>query len=221
MQINEIFSSLNGEADGFGTQGCVATFVRLQGCNLNCKWCDTPHARDRTGGEEMTVQEICAKCTCKHVTITGGEPLLQLEEVQQLTEALALKRGHLVTIETNGSIPIGSLRKWTPIGSVRFVVDYKLGSSGMTDAMQPDVFASLHNQDVLKFVVADMMDYRQAKELLDRWDAKKVLSPVIGTTSSVFDPALNWPAALAQEMIRDKLEGCYLSLQFHKILDLR
>lgn len=212
MHVNEIFTALSGEPDGFNLQGGLATFVRLQGCNLDCKWCDTQPARALDGWKELTVDKIVNRCTGKHIIITGGEPLLQLEEVNQLVTIL-METGHLVTIETNGSTPIIVNFARSRYEQLRFVVDYKLGSSGMTKYMLPEVFNALFDQDVIKFVMADLRDYRQAKRVIAAkplWRAKIVFSPAKLT--------LSWPKQLAKRMIKDKLEGVILSLQLHKLL---
>lgn len=215
MRINEIFTSLSGECDGFGLQGGLATFVRLQGCNLDCKWCDTKYAQCINKGVVMSVEEVIAKCTTRHIIITGGEPLLQTGEVKELAIQLS-EQFHFVTIETNGSLeitidPARARYEW-----IRFVVDYKLDSSGIQNGvMLPSIFERLYALDVIKFVIADYQDYRQAKDILLRnpeWRAKKVFSPV---------PKGNWPAELANEIVQDRLENVQLSLQWHKIVNVK
>lgn len=216
MNINKIFTSLSGECDGFSNQGGLATFVRLQGCNLNCSWCDTELARRPLPPLTMSVEEVAKQCTSKHVIITGGEPLLQMEEVAQLVETLCSYSGqpHRVTIETNGSIPITIDPARTKYEFLRFVVDYKLNSSRMSESMKPEIFDALYSLDVVKFVIMDLQDYRQAKGLVCRneWLAKKVFSPVLHE---------KWAPRLAVEMVRDKLEGVTFSMQLHKLLGLQ
>lgn len=216
MKINEIFTSLSGEADGFNNQGGLATFVRCQGCNLDCVWCDTKDARNSSGGTEMAVDDVVAQCSSKHIIITGGEPLLQKGEVKLLMTTL-VRQGHHVTIETNGSAPLDKYR--IPTNDLRLVVDYKLSSSGVCHLMQLGNFNRLFSFDVIKFVLADLQDYRQAKRLMQenpQWRAKKVFSPM--TTAS---GGMEWPSHLARTMIEDELESVTLSLQWHKLLDLK
>lgn len=217
MNINEIFTSLSGEPDGFSNQGGLATFVRLQGCNLCCAWCDTTLALPRTGGKEMSVAKVANQCTSYHTIITGGEPLLQIEEVTQLIELLCPygRKGHLITIETNGSIPLTIDPAHTRYETLRWVVDYKLDSSGMREYMLPEVFEGLYELDVIKFVVKDLQDYRQAIELVlknQQWVAKKILSPLIGG---------EWPKHLASTMVNNKLEEACFALQWHKLLAIK
>lgn len=219
MQVNEIFTSLSGEADGFGLQGSLATFVRLQGCNLKCKWCDTARASDPQHGYEINIEAIVSQCTSRHVIITGGEPLLQQEEVAQLVELLCPggRKEHLITIETNGSYNLTIDPAHAKYETLRWVVDYKLDSSGECKQMIPEVFERLYPLDVIKFVIADLQDYRQAKDALLRnpqWSARNVFSPVLSRGPE-------WSAELANAIVHDRLENFQFSLQWHKLLRLR
>ncbi|MFC1730940.1 7-carboxy-7-deazaguanine synthase QueE [candidate division KSB1 bacterium] len=103
MLINEIFYSIQGEGLSVGKP---AVFVRLGGCNLKCKWCDTKYAwhpkysDNKSWSIEKIIKEV-KKYSCKHLVITGGEPLLQQDEIKVLLSRL---KGYNVEIETNGSI---------------------------------------------------------------------------------------------------------------------
>ena len=121
VKVNEIFSTIQGEATYTGTP---SVFVRLQGCEVGCAFCDTPHtwamnARvipilqmlDKVDDEEscsdMSVLElvrvIATKHTARHVVITGGEPCIY--DLTELTNEL-IDRGYNVQIETSGTEPI-------------------------------------------------------------------------------------------------------------------
>lgn len=104
-RVNEIFYSLQGE--GFYT-GTPATFVRLSGCNRRCSFCDTDHSAYTL----MTAGDIAAECAAnpsRHVVVTGGEPLMQLDD----TLVRALKtRGLYIQIETNGTLPVPTGVDW-------------------------------------------------------------------------------------------------------------
>jgi 7-carboxy-7-deazaguanine synthase len=100
MVINETFYSLQGE--GF-LVGVPSVFIRLAGCPLRCRWCDTKYAWDQTAGRDYEIAEIIRtvqKWPCKFVVISGGEPMIHsslLELVQNLKAD-----GKHVTIETAG-----------------------------------------------------------------------------------------------------------------------
>ena len=100
MVINEIFCSLQGE--GF-LAGVPSVFVRLAGCPLQCKWCDTKYAWDQRAGEDYGIYDIVEtvqQWPCKFIVITGGEPMINpdlLQFVRQLKAA-----GKHITIETAG-----------------------------------------------------------------------------------------------------------------------
>lgn len=97
LPVAEVFHSLQGEGYHSGTP---ATFVRLQGCNLRCPWCDTAHAIPRTGGRLMTAAEIAARVRRPFAVLTGGEPLLH--DCGELVAALR-ERGAFVAVETNAT----------------------------------------------------------------------------------------------------------------------
>lgn len=100
MQLAEIFYSVQGEGTWAGTP-CV--FVRLAGCNLSCRFCDTDYSLKRIASIEAIVAEVEELAPgCPMVVLTGGEPLAQ-KETPQLIEALRAA-GKRVHIESNGTI---------------------------------------------------------------------------------------------------------------------
>ena len=60
MKINSIFPSINGEVSGEG-QGSLCVFVRMQGCNCHCTYCDTKQSQDISKRVEMFVKEVYDK----------------------------------------------------------------------------------------------------------------------------------------------------------------
>ena len=59
--------------------GMPSVFVRTAGCNLRCRWCDTPYASWKPEGEELSLHEIVERVSeykCHHVVLTGGEPMI-------------------------------------------------------------------------------------------------------------------------------------------------
>ena len=102
-KVVEIFSSINGE----GTRaGQLAVFVRMQGCNLNCTYCDTKWANEADAKFHWTsteeILELLRSMEIKNVTITGGEPLLQIDFLIELFRK-AKEMGIHTTLDTSGN----------------------------------------------------------------------------------------------------------------------
>jgi len=102
MLISEIFYSIQGEGE---LTGIPSVFVRTSGCNLRCRWCDTPYASWNPEGSNMDCGEIIRtieKYPTKHVVLTGGEPMIQ-KEIHHLCRELK-QAGYHITIETAATV---------------------------------------------------------------------------------------------------------------------
>lgn len=243
LNVQAIFDSIDGEENAFGGAGELTTFIRLKGCNLRCGYCDTKYSQEAKPENWMTVDEAIQQIHFPKVTITGGEPLLQKEALEELCNRLRYysnnKQYSRVSIETNGSILPTYFTH-----DIRYVVDYKLPSSGVTKHMKSSTFYALRYEDVIKFVISDIEDYEYAKRQIQMhtcWGAKKVFSPALGVledesvcrkcnghevhdgkcynckTKASVRFSMDWPRQLAEMMIRDRVRAQY-SLQLHKIL---
>jgi 7-carboxy-7-deazaguanine synthase len=159
LAVNELFISIQGEG---GLIGMPSAFIRLDGCPLRCAWCDTPYALEGTAGHTMSPAEIAAWVgACRHVVITGGEPL-----VQDLTGLVAALEGKHITVETSGTI-FADLP-----GVSLFSISPKVGSSGYTPkpAVLRKFFATAAGRLQLKFVIADDRDLDEVRALVAALD---------------------------------------------------
>ncbi len=204
MRITETFVSLQGEGM---RQGMPCMFVRFAGCNLHCAWCDTQYSLNASPGMEMTPEEVMAAVAdsgIRYVCITGGEPLLQKEELIPLLAALH-EADVFVDIETNGTIPFTDVQEYASV-----CMDVKCPSSGeMSDLTLLD---SLHDRDTVKFVIGDEADYLYMVEVLAAHPhirAPICITPVFGT-----DP--KW---LVETIITEKLPVRF-QLQLHKVVNI-
>ncbi len=173
LRVYEIFRSIQGE----GTMmGVPTAFVRLEGCNLRCRWCDTKFAYE--GGREMEIEDIVStvdKFGLMEVCITGGEPLMQ--DVMPLVQTL-LSKGYHILLETNGSISISDYL----LDGVMISMDWKVPSSGESDGMLLDNLVHLRPTDQIKFVVENPDDLAYIAKFLNDVDIKApaVVQPVGG-----------------------------------------
>jgi len=102
MFIAETFSSLQGEG---ALVGVPSFFIRTSGCNMRCRWCDTPYTSWLPEGARRSVEDLVAEARASgvsHVVVTGGEPLLQ-REIGRLTDELRAEGLH-ITVETAGTV---------------------------------------------------------------------------------------------------------------------
>jgi len=172
MNITEIFRSFQGEGKN---QGKPCLFIRLTGCNLHCRWCDTTYAQ--SGGIEMSIDAILEHAwhpNHSYICITGGEPLLQADELEQLL-VLLHGRGNIIDIETNGTIDFTRVQPYASI-----CMDIKCPSSGEQSDIR--LIDALRPQDTVKFVVQDETDCQYARDIISSHQipGEIFFSPVFG-----------------------------------------
>ncbi len=205
LDIAEIFYSVQGESSYAGRP---AVFIRLAGCNLSCRWCDTKYARE--GGIKKSVAEtsgVALEYSCPMAVITGGEPLLQ-EETPELA-SLLIEEGLEVIIETNGSIDITGV----PDGVIT-VMDFKTPSSGESSSMDFSNAGRLKASDELKFVISDRDDFLWSLKVLRdlRPDSGEVLfSPLEGGIGF----------RRLSEMVKKEAPGARVQPNLHKIFGFK
>ena len=172
MHISEIFYSLQGE--GF-LAGVPSVFIRLTGCPLRCRWCDTKYAWSKEAGRQYGVDDIVGtvqKWPCKYVVITGGEPMID-PDLPRLVSELKTPGKH-ITIETAGiayipDIPC-DLMSISPKLSNSVPEDAKLAAIHKDSKLDIAVLEELidHYDYQLKFVVDSVNDLPEIQELLDK-----------------------------------------------------
>lgn len=203
LSISEIFTSIQGEGCHAGRP---ATIVRLAGCALSCRWCDTPSARD--GGDPRTLDSVLRTVRASGlstVLVTGGEPLLQTA-TPALCRRLA-DLGHRVLLETSGAYSIASIDP-----RVHRVVDLKCPDSGECARNDWENIALLGERDELKLVLASRDDYLWARRQIEQRRLGERCPVVLGVVREQLKAT-----DLARWIINDRLD-VRLQLQLHKIL---
>jgi 7-carboxy-7-deazaguanine synthase len=218
MQIIEIYRSIQGESS-FAGMPCI--FVRLAGCNLRCRWCDSEYTF--TGGKKMSAdeveQEVARLSPVGVVEITGGEPMLQERELIPFMVRL-IERGYTLLLETSGERPL----KDVP-GAVHKIVDVKCPGSGEGGTFQLANLAALTPRDEIKFVIANRADYEFARDFTRAHGLENKCGGVIFSPAFRKDPtperdASNCeldPRQLTGWILEDKL-NVRLGLQIHKFI---
>lgn len=203
LQVCETFVSLMGESTW---AGLPALFIRLTGCNLRCRFCDTPYAYE--GGEAMPVAAVVEGArghAPRLVLVTGGEPLLQAATLPLMTQLL--EAGFTVVLETNGSLPIGGVDP-----RVHRVLDLKCPGSGMDRHNDLGNLEVLTPRDEVKFVVSDYADFAWAVGVIREHRLAErlpvLISPVFGQV----------PPREAAAWILESRLPLRLNLQLHKYL---
>jgi 7-carboxy-7-deazaguanine synthase len=173
MRISEIFYSIQGEGRLLGVP---SVFVRTSGCNLRCRWCDTPYTSWKPEGRSWSVKKILGeidKYPTRHVVITGGEPLLA-PDLEQLTLQLK-QRGAHITVETAATI-------FKPVAADLISLSPKLANSTPWRRGKGE-FAAMHDKRRLNYQVMqefiDGYDY-QLKFVIDRKQDLEEVRTVIG-----------------------------------------
>jgi len=108
--LREVFTSIQGEGMHCGKR---MTFIRFLGCNLSCNYCDTPETQSMEGafvdqGKVMqnptSIDTIISRLDANIVTLTGGEPLLQVDFVRSLCTRLK-PMARIIYLDTNATLP--------------------------------------------------------------------------------------------------------------------
>jgi 7-carboxy-7-deazaguanine synthase len=218
--VNEVFQSLQGEARFTGTP---AVFLRLQGCDVGCPWCDTKHTWPVDEANRISADELLAKTKdaptysplsatqiaalirerfkAEHVVITGGEPCAY--DLEPLCAALN-RMDIVVQVETSGSRPIRvSWQTWVTVSP-------KVNMPGADGAL-PE---ALERANEIKFPVGRPRDVEYALKHLAPVARRRAI-PLWLQPLSASDKA----TALCIEAATE--HGWRVSLQTHKFIGVR
>ena len=178
MKISEIFESIQGEGNNAGKP---AVFLRTAECNLKCVWCDTKYTWDWKNYDyskevnEMSIKEVrqsLEQFRIRHLVITGGEPLMQQDDLAELLTFLKPK--FYVEVETNGTI--------LPNNTLSVLVDQwnvspKTKNSGNPLEMCEDnecyTFFSKKKNCYFKYVVESEEDLIEINQLISKYNLEK------------------------------------------------
>ena len=175
--IKEIFASIQGEGPYIGYK---QLFIRFCGCNLNCNYCDTEFGINdsKKYSPEELANIIKENLDCHSVSLTGGEPLLNIKFLKEFLPKSALP----IYLETNGTL-------YKELAEIIDYVDYvsadiKLPSSTGLNPLweEHDKFFEIASKKNLfakavfsKNVTDD--ELRKTCELCKKYDIELILQP--------------------------------------------
>lgn len=236
--VQEIFASIQGEGLYCGQR---QTFVRLAGCNLACDYCDTPAAREPNpscchvelipGSGETTsvsnplaaerVVDYCVQLGRDVVSITGGEPLMQVDFLACVMEALEAE-GLRTCLETNGTLyrELSSVVRWSDV----IAMDMKLPGVGGGDEFWDEHARFLEIASGARVFVKVVVSPETSAAEIAR--CRDLIAPVDPRIPLVIQPVSgqNLPAPLLialQDVACEKLDDVRVIPQCHKALRLR
>jgi 7-carboxy-7-deazaguanine synthase len=164
MRVTEVFYSVQGEGL---LAGVPSVFVRLSGCPSRCRWCDTKYAWDYDAGTEYepaALIEAVNRWSCRHVVLTGGEPMAGPDLSPRpglMTLTLGLKTlGKHITIETSGVVFVPGL----PCDLMSISPKLQNDPHGLKPILRSLIDAYPYQ---LKFVVESAEDWPQIRRFLD------------------------------------------------------
>ena len=195
LPINEIFNSIQGEG---GLVGMPMTFVRLQGCDIGCSWCDTKQSwKVSIATKYFCIQEILKRCDMEWICITGGEPAQY--DLSELTKLLK-QSDKKISIETSGCYPVQGVFDWITI-SPKFCGKKQYLSTNTALASE------------FKFPIGKQSDLILIKNFIqnEQIDKSKILLQPISQSQSATKLCID---AVKQYQWR-------LSLQTHKFTNIR
>ena len=208
--VSEIFESIDGE--GYHV-GYPTVFFRVIGCNLRCSWCDSKYTfKEDDTCRWLTVDEAIKeveKFGLEHITITGGEPLLE-ENKEWMTKFIEdlCNIGYAVDIETNGAIDYKYWKEKFKYDLVIFITDWKAPSSKMNQFMLWSNLGVLDEDDIIKIVVTDD-DFDEVEKILESNTLANIyISPVFGQVTMEKIPEF---------VMKHKDSNIRCQIQLHKV----
>jgi organic radical activating enzyme len=184
MRVTEVFESVQGEGKNAGKP---SMFVRLSGCNLRCKFCDTKYSYDTKhtmSNDDLYL--LIRKYRTKNIVWTGGEPSLQMEGITDIIESLG--RTYTNEIETNGT------KYFDPAPFDLVTVSPKMGHVNMEVLKDFNCHMSYHKKVVFKFVCSNVKEFWYWKDMCESLNIPKnnVYMMPEGTTSKRIIARSKW-----------------------------
>ena len=196
IPIKETFLSIQGE--GYYA-GCLSFFIRTQGCDIGCHWCDEPNSWSLNKGVNMTASDLLSELNgikTNIVIFTGGEPLMH--DLTDLVDSFS-HQGYQMHLETSGAYQLSGKWDWITLSPKK--IKHPL----------PEIYPVASE---LKVVIYNHNDFEWAL------DQEKKVSP---SCLLYLQPEWSKLASMQPEIIKfiSQNPRWKLSLQMHKYLNIK
>lgn len=216
VKVNEIFASIQGEGPYVGYK---QLFVRFCNCNLKCNYCDTEFMTGKDYNPCELAENVNNYTDVHSVSLTGGEPLLQVEFLKEFLPHVEKK----IYLETNATLADKFLEVKPFVDIVS--ADIKLESAtGIKDTYKfHDKFfeACKGVQTFAKIVFNDKItadEIDKCCELGKKYGIELILQPEMGAENMLVTSEF---CAEILDKFLEKYENVRLIPQVHKFLDVR
>ena len=216
----EIFFSVQGEGVNIGKP---VVFLRLGLCNLKCTWCDTKYTWDwktynpKEQLVEMPLEDIeqeILRYNRKYLVVTGGEPMIQQDEITTLLERLE-SNGFSIEVETNGTVlPNQRLLNLVDYWSVSPKLENSCNSQSSREIPECYRFFTGITSSHFKYVIQSESDFKEMQTLANKYDLvpeKIILMPEAQNKETLLDRS-KWLVELC------KAHGYMFSTRLHILL---
>jgi len=221
--VLEIFASRQGEGVAVGDDH---VFVRFGGCNLVCDYCDTPESIPASAGRRRTVNDVLDAINrlapAGTVSLTGGEPLRQVDFLESLIPELR-SRGLRIYLETNGTLPAALER--VVDGCDCIAMDFKPASAVGRDFWEAHRwFLSLGGKKIfVKLVLTDRTRETEVRQAIDLIATVRPDIPLVLQPASPWGMARSIPLARLESwwnLATARLSDVRILPQVHRLWDI-
>ncbi|MBF26115.1 MAG: 7-carboxy-7-deazaguanine synthase QueE [Flavobacteriales bacterium] len=199
IPIKETFLSFQGE--GYFA-GQASYFIRTQGCDIGCHWCDEPASWEFKSGINQSLSNILKdikKSNVKNVIVTGGEPLIH--DLSNLTNEIS-KNNFSLHLETSGSYALTGNWNWITLSPKK---------------IRPPLKSIYSHTSELKVVIYNNKDFEWALE------QERNISKFNNDCLLYLQPEWSRKEIMQQQILDfiSKNPRWKLSLQMHKYLNVK
>jgi organic radical activating enzyme len=219
MQIFDIFYSFQGEGPYIGYP---QIFIRFAGCNLNCHYCDELSHKhkliDLSEEEVLQAVQDLLKHKPHSISLTGGEPLLQVNEIKNILPQITLP----IYLETNGTLPqhLSEIIQHISIASVDFKPTFEKEFIDFIHIIhkQPKIDYFIKYIVTKEFLITELVTLTKIMKSINQ-HIPLILQPVT-PFSGMKDKATKKDIFRAYNYAKSKLNNIRIIPQAHKMMGI-